>query len=139
MSKLKSKPKKKKRRKKPVLVRCQNKTDKALSKYIRALAKEKWGICPLCNVNEIECCFHFISRRRKILRWDERNVVGACHTCNFIERRFPDLSRAWFIREYGVTLYLNLVDEAKQSFTPSVIYLEDKIEEYTKKLEELEE
>jgi len=134
-----AKKKKKKRRKKPAIVRLQNKADKALSRYMRTLSEKKYGICPICNVKEIECCFHFISRRRKILRWDERNVVGACHTCNFIERRFPDLSRAWFIIENGVSLYLDLVVEAKKTFKPTTDYLEIKIAEYEKKLELLEE
>ena len=86
--------------------RAAKKADKALSEYVRFLTLAEYGKCPLCIINSIQCCFHFIRRRRKILRWDIRNVVGACHRCNYLEYRHPDPSRGWFIRKYGVDLYL---------------------------------
>jgi len=122
-----------KRRKKPLLKRLENQADRFLSLYVRAMAKKEFGNCPLCGVNPIQCCFHFISRRRKILRWDLRNVVGACHTCNWVERRWPDLSRAWFLRCYGLNLYLEIVEESKKSFVPTKEYLENIINTYKDK------
>lgn len=70
-------------------------------------------------------------RGRKILRWDLRNVVGACNRCNFIEYRDPDLSRAWYIRTFGVGQYLSLVDESKQSYQPTLLDLQKIIDKYT--------
>ncbi len=136
----KKKAKKKKRRKKPLLSRLKKQADKALSEYMRELTRQRFDdICPLCSIDNksIQCCFHFISRRRAIIRWDDRNVIGACHTCNFNERRFPDVSRAWFIRHFGLDLYLELVDTAIEPFIPTKEYLYDIIEKYKKKLEEL--
>lgn len=137
-----------KRRKKPVLFRLMKKADHALSQHVREeTAKEYWGKCPLCGrgpliehkptkkdprllVPAIQCCFHFIRRRRKILRWRKENVVGACNRCNYIEYRDPDLSRAWFIKMRGVDLYLRLVDESKESFEPTEEYLRGIIQKY---------
>lgn len=128
-----------KRRKKPLLARMKKKADKALSEYIRAETKSSFGKCPLCQVGEVECCFHFIRRRRLSLRWDERNVVGACHRCNYVEYRDPDLSRAWFLRTFGVARYLELVDESKMDFKPSVPYLQGIVLKYEYRLRQFTE
>lgn len=92
--------------------RLEKKADAALSLYVRAKTIAEYKNCPLCGINPVQASFHFIRRKRKILRWDFRNVVGSCHKCNWIEYRFPDPSRAWFIRRYGVDVYLKLVDES---------------------------
>jgi len=132
--------KKKKKKKVPLrtqLRRLEKKADKAFSEYIRAISKVEFGKCPLCNVNEIQCCFHFVRRRRKILRWDPKNVVGACHRCNYIEYRDPDLSRAWFIKTRGVDLYLAIVEKSKEQLVPDLIYLQAIVDLYTKAKSEL--
>jgi hypothetical protein len=132
---------KKKRRKIPLrtqLRRLANKADVALSLYVREMTKRMYdGKCPFCGVNPIQCNFHFIRRKRKILRWDIRNVIGACHSDNYKEYRDPDVYRAWFIRRFGVDLYLELADKSKESFDPSVEFLQGIIDEYTKLLEVL--
>lgn len=129
---------KKKRRKKPLIQRLKKQADEALSLYIREKTRQEFGKCPLCGVGEIECCFHFISRRRVALRWREDNVIGACHTCNWVERKFPDLSRAWFIRNRGVEAYLALVDQAARNWRPDNNFLREhlpaRIAIYTLKL-----
>lgn len=106
------------------------KTDKALSQLVREETRREYnGLCPLCGrgplverkpsrnnpattEGAVQCCFHFIRRKRQILRWDRRNVIGSCHRCNYIEYKNPDPSRAWFIRKFGADLYLKLVDES---------------------------
>lgn len=120
---------------KKLIKRLSNKADRVLSEYVRLVTKGNYGLCPLCGVKPVQCCFHFISRRRKVLRWDIRNVTGACNTCNFVERHWPDLSRAWFIKTFGVDLYLSLAEESRKPFEPSQGYLEKIIAEYTTKLE----
>ena len=99
--------------------------DSALSRYIRKESKKLYGKCPFCKAKPIQVSFHFIGRRRKATRWDVRNLVGACKTCNYWERFFPDRYRAWFIRNRGVGLYLELVDNAEEVLVPSKEYLED--------------
>lgn len=119
-----------------LLKRLMKKADRALSVYIRRkTGKGRNGMCPLCNKKRIKVAFHFITRRRKILRWREDNVVGACSTCNYIEQFYPDVSRAWFIREYGAEKYLSLVDESQQAFEPTVEYLQGIITKYAQATE----
>lgn len=132
----------KKRKKKiplrKLLRRLEKKADKALSEFVRAWTAAKYGpSCVFCRKAPIQCCFHFIRRKRKILRWDFRNVIGACHRCNYIEYRNPDLSRAWYIRTFGVEQYLALVDESEQSFIPDVDYLTRIVDCFTADLAKL--
>lgn len=116
---------------KVLLRRLMKKADRALSVHIRhETGKGRNGMCPLCGKKKIKVCFHFITRRRKILRWREDNVIGACSTCNYVEQFYPDVSRAWFIRTYGAEKYLALVDESQQSFEPTVEYLQGIIDKY---------
>lgn len=105
--------------------RLEKKADRALSIRTRKYwARKNGGKCALCNVKPVQCCFHFVSRRRKATRWQPINVIGACHTCNWEERYFPDKSRAWFIKHYGPSFYLFLVEMAEGSFDPSQEFLE---------------
>lgn len=120
-----------------LLRRLMKKADKALSEYVRELAVRRFGKCPLCNERPVQCCFHFVRRRRKVLRWDVRNVVGACHTCNYVEYRDPDLSRAWYIRRFGVERYLELVDKSREDFAPTEDYLVVAIMFFEAQLEKL--
>ena len=119
--------------KKLSLAKLKKLADKALSGYIRNKSAEQYGYtcCPLCNDNPIQCMFHFISRRKAILRWDEKNVIGACHRCNFEERYFPDKSRVWYIRTHGLDQYLKLVYMAEQSFAVTEKYLQSVIKRYS--------
>lgn len=132
---------KKKKKKVPLrklLRRWERKADKAFSEYVRAFTKLTISPkCPLCGINEIQCCFHFIRRRRKVLRWDIRNVVGACHRCNYIEYRDPDLSRAWFLKTRGLTQYLDLVEMSKDTFIPTLEYLQQVTEDFIRYKAEL--
>lgn len=127
--------KKKKKKKVPLkkqLRRLEKKADKAFSEFVRAYTKKYSSKCPLCGVGDIQCCFHFIRRRRKILRWEFNNVVGACHRCNYIEYRDPDLSRAWFIKTRGVDLYLTLVEKSKEQLIPTLESLQVIVDKYVK-------
>ena len=125
---------KKKKRKVPartILKRLKVKADKALSEYVRKQTTWAYALCPLCNVNPVHHNFHFISRKRAILRWDIRNCIGSCKGCNLMENYWPDLSRAFYIRTFGVDQYLALVDESRKSFVPTPLYLQGIIDGYT--------
>ena len=107
------------------------KADKALSIYVRKETIKRYGKCPICNVRPVQCCFHFITRKRAILRWDKENVIGSCRTCNYVEQFFPDVSRAWYIRTFGVNKYLKLVHVAEQKFIITENYLKEIIRRYS--------
>ena len=127
----------KKRKKKiparTILKRLMGKADKALSVYVRKETTSKYTLCPLCLIKPVEVCFHFVSRRRKLLRWDIRNVVGSCRTCNYVEQFLPDYSRCWYINQFGVDQYLAIVEESKKDFTPTPEFLQSVIAKYSTK------
>lgn len=117
------------------LKRLSNKADKLFSLYIRARDNRLFNkVCPLCEKKPIQCCFHFITRKRKAVRWNVQNAVGACHTCNYLENYFSDLSRYWYIKKFGVNQYLSLVENGRQDFTPTKEDLENVIITYNKML-----
>jgi hypothetical protein len=121
-----------------IIRRLEKKADKAVSLYIRKRdSKVADNKCVICKVNPIQCAFHIVRRGRKILRWDPRNIVATCHRCNYIEYRNPDISRAFFIREYGVELYLKLVDDSQNDFESTIENLEEIIKKFEKELKEL--
>jgi hypothetical protein len=148
-----AKKKKKKVNARKLLSRLHKKADKAISEYVRAVTNAEYGgKCPLCmrgplipnkptkrdprlEVPAVQCCFHFVRRKRKILRWDLRNLTGACHKCNWTEYRDPDPSRAWYLRKYGLEQYLAIVDESAKPFDPTVEYLQGIVDRFTNELE----
>ena len=136
----------KKRKKNPLtktalkkqLKRLTNKADKVFSLYIRERDNQLYNkVCPLCNKKPIQCCFHFVTRKRKSVRWDHQNSCGGCHTCNYLENYFSDLSRYWYIKKFGADQYLLLVERAKRDFTPTKEDLENVIFAYSCMLEDL--
>lgn len=133
--------KKKKKRKIPLrtlLRRAHKAADRAFSLFIRARDRQVFnGKCLLCKERTIQCAFHIVRRGRKILRWHPANAIGACHRCNYIEYRNPDLSRAWYIRHFGTEQYLYLVDKSEEEFTPALEQLQQIISAFTNALREL--
>ena len=94
----KSKPRKPRKVSRKSLVR---KADTAFSLHIRA----KWPICfvPLCGKPTADC-FHFFTRAKRSIRWDDRNAVGSCKGHNIIyeqDQAFIDDVRIWFVTRWG--------------------------------------
>lgn len=128
----------KKRRKKPLLVKLRKKATRVFNQYIREKAKiEESNLCPICRVNPIQVAFHIVSAKRKATCYDELNVVGACVPCNYQENYYSDISRAWYIRKFGVEMYLSIVDKSRQDFEYTVEYLTNIIDTYQQKLQQL--
>lgn len=145
--------KKKKKRKIPLRVqlrRLKIKADKALSEYVREVARREYNNkCPFCHKDPTQpvwnekkkkwmqnkwVCFHFVSRRRKSVRWHEPDVIGACSFCNAKERSYPDPYRAFYIRKFGADKYLALVDKSLETFEPTLEFLQGIVNEYTERL-----
>lgn len=113
------------------------KATRVFNKYIRESAKIGSELCPICETNPVQVCFHIVTAKRRSTRFDERNVIGACVPCNYQENYWSDVSRAYYIRTYGVNQYLAIVDKSKEDFDFTVEYLEDIITRYGQKLKEL--
>ena len=105
--------------------------DKALSRYTRRVTRQEYGLCPFCRIRPIKHCFHFVTRRKWATRWDTRNVIGSCASCNYKERYFPDLYRVWYLRKYGMETYIQLVEDSKKPVELTTNFLKDIVRKYT--------
>lgn len=123
---------------KKLIAKKERKATKVFNKFIREAAKLQNPVCPICNVDPVYCCFHIVSAMRRSTRFDERNVIGACTACNNQENYYSDLSRAYYIRTYGVDQYLALVDRSKEDFEFTLEFLDGIITTYQEKLEHLQ-
>jgi len=85
--------------------------DTIFSLRIRLRDKRDRGYCPfhVFEKKPIECCFHFLTRAKFSIRWDERNAVGACHGCNLRMEYDPAPFLQWFVKQYGQTALDTLI------------------------------
>lgn len=83
--------------------------DKAFSLAVRAL----WKACPFCG-GTVEHAFHFVTRAKYSVRWDERNAVGSCAGCNYRYEFDPHFAIAWFIANRGLDAYSQLIRDGNQ-------------------------
>ena len=78
----KLKAKKEKVRKKKAETITQSKLDQITSWLIRAAFPEKCHACEVpMSKKQLQCC-HFVSRTKNITRYDLRNMLPGCPTCN---------------------------------------------------------
>ena len=108
------------------------KLDEVFSKVVRQRTGE---LCPLCGQRPVQCAFHFISRNRKSVRWDFRNVIGSCHGCNMEERNDHSRFTQWYIDNYGERAYLELLRDSAQPRKWELYELEEMIERFKGELD----
>lgn len=90
--------------------------DRLFSTYIRTRDKRAFGgRCPFDCAKPIECCFHFVTRAKHSLRWEERNAVGACHGHNHRFEFDPHFGIQWYIRSFGQDAYDRLVQDGNKA------------------------
>lgn len=99
--------------------------DKEFSLLVRAIARKEFnGICPFCGKRPIECCFHFVTRSKHIVRWDLTNAVGSCIPCNGKMEYDPHPFIKWYIDRYGLEAYDSLVLRSNKIAAFSMLELE---------------
>tara|TARA_R110002110_G_scaffold295754_1_gene509785 strand:+ start:493 stop:888 length:396 start_codon:yes stop_codon:yes gene_type:complete len=117
------------------------KLDAIFSEYIRRKHADKNGIvkCYTCNKKaywkgEGMQNGHFISRKSRILRWDERNCRSQCYSCNchFYGRQYVFALN--LNKEYGYNIAEELLIESKKIIKQSDQDLVDLIDEYKEKV-----
>ena len=103
-------PPKVKRKKLPSVSRLEAVLWDQFSFYIRLRDKRaNAGLCFYCERRPIECAMHRVKRGKRGVKYDERNVHGGCHSCNFEDNHNPQKFDAIFIRKLGTPLFLDLV------------------------------
>ena len=117
------------------------KLDAIFSEYIRRKHADENGIvkCYTCNVKKFwkgegMQNGHFISRKSRILRWDERNCRSQCYSCNchFYGRQYVFALN--LNKEYGYNIAEELLIESKKIIKQSDQDLLDLIDEYKEKV-----
>ena len=120
------------------------KLDTIFSEYIRRKHADENGIvkCYTCNVKKFwkgegMQNGHFISRKSRILRWDERNCRSQCYSCNchFYGRQYVFALN--LNKEYGYNIAEELLIESKKIIKQSDQDLLDLIDDYKQKVESL--
>lgn len=94
-----------KKAKKVPKAKLHNRLVKALDAEFSLLIRSRWPVCffPGCGKPTADC-FHFFTRAKRSIRWDERNAVGSCKGHNIIyeqDQAFIDDVRLWFVAKFG--------------------------------------
>ena len=119
------------------------KLDKIFSEYIRRKYADKKGIvsCYTCGEKaywkgEGMQNGHFISRRSRILRWDERNCRIQCYSCNVMRYGESYIFGVKLNQEYGYNIADELLIESKKIIKQSDEDLKNLIKLYEDKIKE---
>lgn len=118
---------------------------KAFSDWIRAKPHDFFpskpqgmeGLCWYCVVKPIECAGHVISRRRRAVKYDERNVFASCLSCNWADKFVPgrhDQMVTLYIDRWGIEQWKAILELSKATCPRSKVDMAAKTLEYRAKL-----
>ena len=122
------------------LAKLTEELDRVFSRYIRlSHANEKgYAMCVTCNKvshwKDLHCG-HFVSRRHKSTRWDEKNVGPQCPGCNIYNQGAGPAFASYLMRKYGHTIVDLLLQKSHQVCRMSKFEYELLINEYKTKLQ----
>ena len=97
--------------------------DQIFSRYIRLRDANEWGMVRCCECGKSfswkdATCGHFVKRRHRTLRWDERNCHAQCAPCNGqdLNLRYAD----FMVRKYGPEIWqiLNTQKNNREKIMP---------------------
>jgi hypothetical protein len=129
---------------KPTVSKLKKKLDTIFSKYIRLKDADKNGYvkCYTCGVKKYwekdgMQAGHFMSRKHTATRFDPLNVKPQCYSCNchFYGRQFVFGKN--LDKQFGEGTSEALLQKSRQTQKNTVADLQDLIELYTNKLDEL--
>lgn len=129
---------------KPTVSKLKKKLDAIFSKYVRLSNADKNGYvkCYTCGVKKYwekdgMQAGHFMSRKHTATRFDEQNVKPQCYSCNchFYGRQFVFGKN--LDKEFGEGTADALLQKSRQTQKNTVIDLQELIELYSNKLENL--
>ncbi len=133
-----------KKSKKPTVTKLKKKLDTIFSKYVRLSHADKSGFvkCFTCDVKKYwekdgMQAGHFISRKHTITRWDLKNVMPQCYSCNchFYGRQF--IFGKNLDKKFGSGTAESLLQKSRKMQKNTVADLQDLIKLYTDKLDKL--
>ena len=132
------------KKKQPTLSALEEKLDRLFSEFIRRRDADEGGTveCVSCQklmhwTGDGAQAGHFVKRQHRATRWDERNVNVQCVRCNKWLDGNEGEHGAYIIRKYGLSAHEELLalKRTVRKFTRAD--LQDLIDLYKKKLEQL--
>lgn len=103
--------------------------------YIKLRDKRAFnGFCFYCSCRPIDSAMHRIKRGKRATKYDERNVHGGCHVCNFEDNFNPQKFVAIFIRNTSAGLFCELELKSRQPCPRTRVDIIEKTEEYREKV-----
>lgn len=131
----KSKPKKRKRTRKPKPSVLKRKLDTVFSLYIRAKYSKK---CYTCKASgKVLQCGHFISRSYLATRWEEDNCRPQCVGCNIWGKGKPLDFEENLIEELGIERVMEMKAQRKMLLKLKPEWYLERISFYERKLADL--
>lgn len=129
-------------KKKPSLSSMEDKLDSLFSQYVRRTHADAGGTvrcvtCPKLMFWKESDCGHFVKRQHRAIRWDERNVGPQCTRCNHFMGGVQDQFAQHIIAAHGLHVLDELLRLKHTVFKVTRMFLEEQIEAYRMKLEEL--
>ena len=121
-----------KRAKKSPRRKLVSEADRVFSLWIRNRDNKQYGHCVFCK-KPIEHCFHFITRAKYSVRWDELNCTSSCRSCNYSMEYNPHPFIKWFLDKHGLATYEALILKSNQIAKFSTEDLQGIIEKYNEK------
>lgn len=62
---------------------------------------------------------HLITRGKKSVRWDLWNTHLQCSSCNLLHEHQPERFTKWFIEEFGINRWMDLVERSSILWKPT--------------------
>lgn len=116
---------------------------KEFSKFIRLRDADTNGIIICCTCGKRvhwkdADAGHFISRRHKVIKYDEKNVHAQCKNCNGFKHGNEKLYYDFMLKKYGQMTITKLEAAKRTSFSFTKNYLKVLLDIYKRKVYELE-
>ena len=96
------------------------------------------GMCVFGCGRPIQCAFHFIRKSRSLrMRYDSRNVVGACFACNGYMEHSEGPFWTWYARAYGIDQMEEIQKESHGAVYFSRVYLNELWDKFVEEKERI--
>jgi hypothetical protein len=127
-------PKTNKRRPKSERRVLETKLDWLLSVYVR----RRDGACVICGATTGLTAGHWITRRKKRIRWDHRNVAAQCRSCNLAHNFNHQFYDMWMLKYRGAEVMRELTElSTEKAWKFTVDDLRDMVAQAEERLEAL--
>jgi hypothetical protein len=109
--------------------------DKLLNMTIKEIVLLRDGFCvcpaPSTGHGRKRQPGHLISRGKKSVKYDLRNVNEQCDSCNGLHENYPERYNNWFVNKFGLDAYNSLCADGAEKVDLSFVELEELFRQLT--------